>query len=342
MYVISRCSDRPTGPHCHGHGTTSSSPPDALSGLDIRGLCPMNSVPLPEPEKTEVIAGDGYPIVSTRYSTDGAPRGRVVIAGATGVGQGFYRRFAAFAQAHGLEAITLDYRGVGESAPESLKGFDMNFLDWARLDLAAVVDAVAEDGRPLYLVGHSYGGHALGLLPNHDRIAASVFCAIGAGWHGWMRWPERLRLMFFWNVVGPVLTRLKGYLPFRLLGMGEDLPLPVYRQWRRWCQNPDYFFDDPGLDEELAGFARVRCPIAAINATDDGWAPPRSRDVFMRHYENAPLQTVDLAPPDIGLKAIGHMDYFRPRAQPLWRSILEWLEQPDQEFQIVETPHLQE
>ncbi|MDT8408709.1 MAG: alpha/beta fold hydrolase [Wenzhouxiangellaceae bacterium] len=301
----------------------------------------MNERTQPDPEKTEPIAADGYPIASTRYATDGAPRGRVVIAGATGVGQGFYRHFAAFAQAYGLEAITLDYRGVGKSAPETLKGFDMNFLDWARLDLAAIVNAVPEDELPLYLVGHSYGGHALGLLPNHRRVTASALCATGSGWHGWMPWPDRLRLVFFWNVIGPVLTRLKGYLPFKMLRMGEDLPLPVYRQWRRWCHNPDYFFDDPELADELTGFARVRCPIVAINATDDGWAPPRSRDVFMRHYENAPVQAVDLEPADIDLESIGHIDYFRPRARPLWQPMLDWLEQPDAPFRIGQGPPLQ-
>ena len=46
----------------------------------------------------------------------------------------------------------------------------MDYLDWARLDLAAAVDAVPQDGLPLVMVGHSYGGHAFGLRPTKEPI----------------------------------------------------------------------------------------------------------------------------------------------------------------------------
>jgi predicted alpha/beta hydrolase len=91
---------------------------------------------------------------------------------------------------------------------------------------------------------------------------------------------EALRVRFLWDVVGPVSTRLFGYLPMSAWGMGEDLPLGVYRQWRRWCRFPRYFFDDPEAAAVTAPFAQVTMPIAAAVATDDAWAPPRSRDAF--------------------------------------------------------------
>lgn len=288
----------------------------------------------PAPEALTLTAADGFRLAATRYPAADGTRGRILIASATGVPQGFYRRFAVFARTHGFEAITLDYRGVGGSAPERLAGFDMDFLDWGRLDLAAAVDAVPADRLPLYLVGHSYGAHALGLLPSHERITAAAFCACGAGWHGWMPWHERIRVRVLWNVLGPLLTRWKGYLPFSLLGLGEDLPLPVYRQWRRWCRNPHYFFDEPELADQLTGFAAVRCPIAAVNATDDGWAPPASRDAFMRGYTSAPWQAVDLEPAVIGTRSVGHMGYFRSHATPLWQSLLDWLADPTQPFRL--------
>jgi predicted alpha/beta hydrolase len=177
------------------------------------------------------------------------------------------------------------------------------------------------------MVGHSYGGHAFGLLPNHERVARFVTFATGAGWHGWMPWAEQLRVLAMWRVMGPLLTRWKGYLPWSLLGMGEDLPLPVYRQWRRWCGFPRYFFDDPAMrGERLAErFAAVRTPIVALNALDDHWAPPASRDAFMAAYTNAECRHVDLHPASLGLRSIGHMGYFRASARPLWDEVLTWL-----------------
>lgn len=47
----------------------------------------------------------------------------------------------------------------------------MEYLDWAHLDLAAAVDQHRHAERPLFMIGHSFGGHAFGLLPNHDQVA---------------------------------------------------------------------------------------------------------------------------------------------------------------------------
>ena len=112
---------------------------------------------MPAPESLTLVAPDGHPLAATRYEAP-APKGVVVIAGATAVPQRFYRPFAESLAARGYIAITFDYRGVGGSAPTSLVGYEMDYLDWARLDLTAVIDAVARPDIPLLMVGHSYGG----------------------------------------------------------------------------------------------------------------------------------------------------------------------------------------
>ncbi len=271
-------------------------------------------------------ASDGYVLAAKRYvDTAVEIKARLVMAGATGVPQAFYRRFAEYAATQGFDVMTLDYRGIGESAPESLVGFDMDYRDWARYDLAAAVAEHHGESLPLFVVGHSYGGHAIGLLPNHHLISAVYTFATGAGWHGWMPFLERWKAWFMWTVLGPVLTRKLQYLPGRRLGLGEDMPLAVFTQWRRWCMYPNYFFGDPQLSELEQQFAQVTLPMVAANATDDWWALPRSRNAFMTYYRNAPMIGLDINPRQLGLKSIGHMGYFRPQAQALWQPALDWL-----------------
>ena len=254
-----------------------------------------------------LVAADGYRLGAKRYEAIGPRRGKLVVAGATGVPQHFYRRFAEYASA---------------------RGFEMDFVDWATLDLAAAVEAMSEPAVPLFMVGHSFGGHAFGLLPNHDRIARLYTFGTGAGWHGWMPPLEQLRVLAMWRVVGPAIVRWKGYLAWGHLGLGEDLPLGVYRRWRRWCRFPRYFLDDPAMAQFTEGFASVRTPIVAANSLDDRWASPRSRDAFMTGYRNANWQAVDLDPGREGLRGIGHMGYFRQSAQPLWNRALDWFAAP--------------
>ncbi|WP_066271720.1 alpha/beta hydrolase family protein [Hydrogenophaga palleronii] len=286
---------------------------------------PVHPAPV-QIERLTLTAADGYPLAAQRYRSPTPAHAQLVVGGATAVPQGFYKRFAEHAARRGFDVLTLDYRGIGGSAPASLKGFRMDYLDWGRLDLAAAVDAMHQPDRPLYIVGHSYGGHALGLLPQQERIAGAWTFATGAGWHGWMPPGERLRVLFMWRVLGPVWTRLAGYLPWSRLGMGEDLPLDVYRQWRHWCRFPRYFFDDPQMAATTARFAEVRYPIVAANALDDAWAPPASRDAFMAGYRNSTVRTLTIDPRTAGLGPIGHMGYFRPKAAPLWNEALDWFD----------------
>ena len=184
---------------------------------------------------------------------------------------------------------------------------------------------MAGDQLPLFMIGHSFGGHALGLIPNHEKVEALYTFGSASGWHGWMSRLESLRVQFLWNVVMPPVTCAMGYLPMSWFGMGEDLPLGVYRQWRHWCRFPHYFFDDPKVAGRMCeAFSRVKTQIVAANALDDAWASPRARDALFQGYSNAEVLRVDIDPRPVG--GIGHMGYFRANAEPLWADALTWFE----------------
>ena len=272
-----------------------------------------------------IVAADGFALAATSYEPE-EYKATIVIAGATGVPQQFYQRFSRFAADNGYRTVTFDYRGIGRSKVARLKGFKASFLDWARLDLAAVIDEIATGETPTFIVGHSFGGHAFGLLPNHYKISGMYVFATGAGWRGWMTRRESIRVNLLWNAILPALTFFKGYTPMSMLGMGEDLPYGVYQQWRQWCKYPHYFFDDPIVSEKMQEkFAQINVPIVAANAVDDLWALPKSRDAFMQGYINADLTLLDI-PLTASLPKIGHMGYFRASAQPLWENVLSWIE----------------
>jgi predicted alpha/beta hydrolase len=261
------------------------------------------------------------------------PRAILLMAGATGVPQRFYKHYALAANQCGFDVVTLDYRGIGESAPVSLIDFKMNYLDWAYQDLATAVDYIADktlsvpQKPPLFIVGHSFGGHALGLLPNLEKISGAYVFGVGAGWHGWMPILERIKVWSLWHLFAPILVKIKGYLAWSALGMGEDLPFGVYRDWKYWCGFPHYFFDDPKMAHVHAEFARCHFTIVAQNAIDDLWAQPRSRDAFFKGYCNATLIKQDLVPTDFGLKTIDHMGYFKKNATQIWQKSFDWFNQ---------------
>lgn len=280
------------------------------------------------PEEVSLITVDGYSIRANLFRCKDNPKARLIVAGATGVPQFYYKAFAQFAASLGFETLTLDYRGIGLSKPASLKGFKMAYLDWARLDLASAVEYFHTEALPLYMVGHSFGGHAFGVLPNHSKVAKFYTFGTGAGWHGWMPPAEQLKVHIMWKIIGPLLVKWKGYLAWSKLGMGEDLPVGVFREWKHWCQFPRYFFDDPEALHIQAQFKTVTTPIMAANSVDDLWAMPASRDAFMSGYPSGIWQGVDIVPAELGLDGIGHMGYFRRNAQALWQNAFTWFDKP--------------
>jgi predicted alpha/beta hydrolase len=277
-------------------------------------------------------ASDGYSLAATLYTPEQPAPGAtqfIVIGCATAVPRGFYKRFCEYAASRGVHAIVADYRGIGGSKRGSLKGFEMDYADWSNQDLAAAVAYAAARGE-VYLVGHSLGGHAIGQLPDPNVLKAAYVCGTGAGWAGWMPPAERLKVWALWNVIGPMCTATLGYHPMSKFGLGEDIPLGVYRDWKRWCSFPRYFFDDTAPDAVAIAekFKRVHIPLAACVSTDDLWAPPASRDAFMSGYVNAQVERMDISPAQLGMPQIGHMGYFRKEVgSALWPQITNWLGQ---------------
>ena len=94
-------------------------------------------------------ATDGYSLAATlRRPAAGPQKGFVLIASATATPRHYYGRFASYLAEHGFSVMTFDYRGIGDSRPPSLRGFECRMRDWAALDLSAAVDfAAREAGR---------------------------------------------------------------------------------------------------------------------------------------------------------------------------------------------------
>lgn len=187
-----------------------------------------------------VPATDGYPLAATLYLPRGAKRRAVLINSATAVPRKFYRGFASHLARRGCAVLTYDYRGTGDSRPKasgtaqlkSLAGFKASMSDWALRDIAATVGWMREryTELPFAYVGHSFGGQALGLLPNNIEISRALLIAAQAGYWKLMASPERYRVYAMLNFIGLPLTRALGYMPGKA-GLGMDLPKGVFLQW---------------------------------------------------------------------------------------------------------------
>jgi predicted alpha/beta hydrolase len=282
------------------------------------------------PERdVEIPAADGLPLAGTLFTPD-QPNGRALIVNpATGVHRRLYRRFAAFMAEAGFTTVIYDYRGMGGSRVSSQTWRRMRVLDWGTKDAAGVMAWTRRSLAPdkLFVCGHSIGGQLLAGLEETWRLDGLLLVAAQSGYYRY--WPRRYRwrLWLLWHAAMPLVTRLAGRFPGRLMGgASQDLPPRVGRDWARWCRSRDYLVDDEGRPLR-AGARAYRGPILALSFTDDRlFAPRRAVGAMLDWYKKADVDWRQVAPADAGVRAIGHFNFFRDQAlRPLWQDTADWL-----------------
>jgi predicted alpha/beta hydrolase len=275
-------------------------------------------------------AADGFLLGATLYLPRGARSHAVLINSATAVPRRIYRGFASYLAGRGCAVLTYDYRGTGDSRPKSLAGFQATMADWAALDVAAAVDWMRAryPMMPLGYVGHSFGGQALGLIPNNAEVSRALLVAAQAGTWRLMTSPERYRVYALLACVGVPLTHALGYTPGRV-GLGLDLPKGVFLEWAKWVASDRYFFDDSRL-RALANFPRYRGALRALSFSDDPWATEAAVEMLCAAFTSIRPDIHVIAPAEAGARKIGHFGFFRPQHRDtLWRGAAEWIQRSE-------------
>ncbi len=256
------------------------------------------------------------------------PDGSVIVNPATGVLARYYHRYAQFLARHGFDVLTFDYRGIGQSRPQQLRGAGYRWRDWGERDFDAALRWMAKHRRngPLTVVGHSIGGFLPGLAESAPMIDRMLTVGAQYAWWGDYMASRRLALLFKWHVAMPMVTAACGYFPGRRLGWLEDLPKGVANEWsfRGRCFERSH----PAGERQAAlrRMAAVKAPILAVVVSDDelGTIPAVHR--ALNYYKGAQRMSVLLHPADFGRDAIGHFGLFHDRyTDSFWTDTLSWL-----------------
>ncbi|TPP09456.1 alpha/beta hydrolase family protein [Rhizobium glycinendophyticum] len=279
-------------------------------------------------QEIRIDCADGISLVGHLWPSAEPATAVVIVNAATGVAARFYHAYARFLAAHGFHAITYDYRGIGQSRPEVLKGVVFRWRDWGEKDFDAVLHFAAEHfpHSPVFVVGHSIGGFLPGYAARAPRIRRML--TIGAQYAFWpdYRPAMRLRYLWKWHLVMPALTMTLGYFPGRRLGWLEDLPKGVALEWAFRGRLIERGYTPQEAADLRSRFSSVAAEILAVSVTDDDFATPSAMRRAASYYDGATIDKVMLEPKDAGRPEIGHFDLFRSRHENgFWLDTLLWL-----------------
>jgi len=259
---------------------------------------------------------DGVELAAMSYPARGKARATLVVAAATGVPMGFYRRFALWATEQGVSVLCFDYRGVGRSRPQRLRGFEADFGHWAQDIDAALSHALNTSDAPVSVVGHSIGGFLAPTASSAPRAHRLVLVgAQSAYWRDWPH-PQRWPMALLWHVAMPAVTVACGFFPGRALRLGEDLPRGVAMQWamRPWR-------DPLGAGPLRERYARALPPMHLVAATDDVFATEAAVQRVHDALGGRP-QRHRIEPASLGVARLGHFALFREAGQAWWPRLL--------------------
>lgn len=282
---------------------------------------------LSEPQKIR-IDSDGAQLAGTCYAPLGRADRVLVMHGATGVPQSYYRHFASWCAGQGLAVLTYDYRDFGQSLQGPMAASRATFADWAVRDQAAAEEAAAGlfPDLPVSILGHSLGGLGVPFHRHGARVDRIVTIGSGITHHSDHPWSYRPKALAFWYVIGPPATALAGYLPGRRLRFGSDLPAGVFWQWRRWCTQREFFLPDIGTSLPDPAYDLGRIALTMLAVEDDQVVPPVAVDRFAGAFGASRPVVRRLRPGDYGLKAIGHIEALSPSRQAIWSDLLGLLQ----------------
>lgn len=264
---------------------------------------------------------DGYQLAAQYYpASDATKPFPILICPATGITKGFYHSFAEWLNQQGYKVLSFDFRGIGQSLHGALKNSNASINDWGLLDIPTAIETLLNraQAKQVIILGHSAGGQLLGINPNHQKVAKVVAIAGSTGHVKGLKGKTKLLAPLMFNVIFPISSAIKGYGATQFIGMGENLPKNVAKQWAEFCSQPGYVMNAIGKSIFADYHQEIVCPITSIWASDDEIATQANVKDLLRLYPNAQTNLIELKPQQYGYKQIGHMLMFKKSHQKLW------------------------
>ncbi|KAA8885638.1 alpha/beta fold hydrolase [Nocardia colli] len=261
--------------------------------------------------------------LSMLISAPAKPVAVVVVLPAMGVAANYYKDFTAQLSGHDIAAIVVDLRGQGDSVPKSSRSANWVHADLVDVDLPAALELGGQEfaGLPIFLVGHSFGGHlALQRAARApEGLTGVVLIASGSVWYRTYDGLIRTRNLVFGQWFG-LIARTLGYFPGDRLGFGGRQAAGVMTTWARQVRSGIMTDDGIATGNGVFGFA---LPLLTVRIERDDLATEAGVRSLAEAAPDAPHTDWIYTSAEAG----GRLDHFRwtKHSGPLAARLRSWM-----------------
>ena len=277
-------------------------------------------------KRIDILTEDHYSLAAHLFEPQISNQKVLLINSATGVKQQIYFSVAQFFADHGFTVITYDYRGIGLSKPDKMRGFEASMRVWGTTDYKALTSYIKsnfEDYKK-YCLGHSVGALILGMNPDSEIFEEFIFVGTQNAFVGNLRLKTKIEAYLGFGIVQPLFTLLLGYFPASWFGLGESLPSGSAFDWRILILNKK---STNNLLEKSADFSKkLRQKVLVIWAEDDAWLTEKGvKSLLENTYATLRPTYRHIYTSESEKGEIGHVNFFRSYNRKLWKILLDRL-----------------
>ena len=277
-------------------------------------------------EKVAIQSRDGASSRITIFRNSDREAPVLVLMPAMGVKATFYEPLAHALVREGLNLVTADLRGHGESRIRPGRDADFGYGEMVRYDWPCIIDRTRilfPHSRKI-LLGHSLGGQLSTLYMSENPGEIDGLITVGAPSLYYLDWPfpGSITLLFSTQLFR-LVAKVMGYFPGRRMGIGGTEAKSLVRDWARVVRKGRYDMINPSRDYEPL-LRNLRVPVLAISFTDDGFAPKRAIDRLYSKMTHIDLTRWHITPQEMGCDELGHF-WWVNQSDRLAGMISNWL-----------------
>lgn len=252
-------------------------------------------------------------------------RAHILLLPALGVQAKLYHALAEKLAESGISTLVMEQRGHGRSAWRASKSCNYGFKEWLEEDIPAAVKWLEQQDpkTPLYLAGHSLGGHvSLMARTQLPQVKGVILLTTATPWHqcyeGGARWQLRTLI-----AVVPMLTSILGYYPGHRVGFGGREARRLMADWLVMARHNRYHANGTGKAYERLVQADD-CPVLSIYCDEDKFAPLAGVKGVTQRLENHSVQLEEITSAQLGTEA-NHVAWAR-KPELAVELIRNWIE----------------
>ncbi|MGH7282694.1 MAG: alpha/beta hydrolase family protein [Polyangiaceae bacterium] len=248
-----------------------------------------------EPNEKIRIENGGFASELRSFTCEGS-RAVIVVVPAMGVAAKFYDRFGESLASRNFSVFVSELRGIGSSSVRASRAVDFGYRELLDDLACAVREARARSGAlPVFVIGHSLGGHLAVLFGGltRENIAGAGVVAAGTPYFRNWEMPMRAKLYFGSKIMRGFGTTL-GYVPGDRLGFGGREARTLIREWAHFVGTNEIVVSGIDAADMKRKMAEATLPLLGVSLEGDDFAPRVSTDRLVAKAPNAKLTRTHL------------------------------------------------